>query len=629
MQELFKGYIPTNDKTPKVKFKDGKNLISKAEADKLPEYAGLLADNVIVIDIDDYDQSEILMNIVEDLQLACRVTATTRGKHFYFYGGNINKCGTHVKLAVGLEADIKIGNHNSYTVLKYADTERKIIYDIEPDEEYETAPVWLTPVKTKTNFTALESGDGRNQTLFNYILTLQAAELSNEDIKTTITLLNKYVLPESLSDDELNKILRDDSFKKPSFYGKNGNFLFDRFARYLAKEFNIIRIDGQLHIYKDGVYKDGLQSIETEMIKLIPNLTARNRSEVIKYLYLITPEIKSQSGANYVAFNNGIYNINTGKLEEFRPDVIVKNKIPHDYNYDAYDETMDTVLDRISCNDDAIRDLLEEVAGYVFYRRNELRKAFIFIGDKANGKSTYLDCITTMVGEDNTTALDLKELGDRFRTAELFGKLICAGDDIGDEFIPNPAVFKKIVSGDPIVVERKGQDPFTLYNYAKPIFSANNIPRIKDKTGAVLDRLVIVPFNASFSKNDPDYDPYIKYKLHSEKAMEYLIQVALDGLKRVLDNNGFTICDAVQEQLDEYSEQNNPIVGFFKDLDIEVDVVNQPTKDVYLRYKLYCNDNGFTPLSNIEFSKWIKKNLNLDITQKWIDKKKYRLFVRA
>lgn len=612
MQELFKGYIPTKDKTPKIKFKDGKNLISKAEADKLPEYAGLLADNVIVIDIDDYDQSEILMNVVEDLQLACRVTATTRGKHFYFYGGNINKCGTHVKLAVGLEADIKIGNHNSYTVLKYADQERKIIYDIEPDEDYQAAPAWLTPVKTKTDFTTLGAGDGRNQELFNYILSCQAAELSNEDIVEAIKLLNKYVLPESLSDDELNKILRDDSFKKPSFYGKNGNFLFDRFARYLAKEFNIIRIDGQLHIYKDGVYKDGLQSIEAEMIKLIPNLTARNRSEVIKYLYLITPEIKSQSGANYVAFNNGIYNINTGKLEEFRPDVIVKNKIPHDYNYNAYDETMDAVLDRISCNDDSIRDLLEEVAGYVFYRRNELRKAFIFIGDKANGKSTYLDCITTMVGEDNTTALDLKELGDRFRTAELFGKLICAGDDIGDEFIPNPAVFKKIVSGDPIVVERKGQDPFTLYNYAKPIFSANNIPRIKDKTGAVLDRLVIVPFNASFSKNDPDYDPYIKYKLHSEKAMEYLIQVALEGLKRVLDHNGFTICDAVQEQLDEYSEQNNPIIGFFKEVDMEIDVLNQPTKDVYLRYKLYCNDNGFNPLSAAEFTKWIKKEYGLD-----------------
>ena len=143
-----------------------------------------------------------------------------------------------------------------------------------------------------------------------------------------------------------------------------------------------------------------------------------------------------------------------------------------------------------------------------------------------------------MVGEGNTSALDLKELGDRFRTAELFGKLINAGDDIGDEFIANPAVFKKLVSGDRVTVERKGQDPFDFCNYSKFIFSANNIPRIKDKTGAVLDRLVIVPFKANFNKDSAEYDPYIKYKLRTDGAMEYLIQLALDGLKRVLDNNG-------------------------------------------------------------------------------------------
>lgn len=625
MQELFRGYLPTKDKTPLIKFKDAQPLSEVAE---LEEYAGLLADNVILIDVDEFEASERLMNIVEDLQLNCRVYKTTRGKHFLFYGGDIDKCGTHLKLAVGIEADIKVGSHNSISVLKYAGADREILYDIEPDEEYEPAPVWLTPVKTKTDFMSLESGDGRNQKLFNYILTLQAAEISNEDIKTTITLLNKYVLPEPLEDEELNKILRDESFKKPVFYGKNGNFLFDKFARYLAHTFNIVKLDGQLHTYSGGVYVDGLENIEAEMIKIIPSLTSRNRTEVIKYLRLIAPE-GHIAGAQYIAFNNGIYNLHTGALEEFRPDVVVKNKIPWNYNYDAYNETMDAVLDRISCNDDQIRDLLEEVAGYIFYRRNELRKAFIFIGDKANGKSTYLDCLSYMVGAENRTALDLKELGDRFRTAELYGKLICAGDDIGDEFIPNPAVFKKIVSGDPIVVERKGQDPFTLHNYAKPIFSANNIPRIKDKTGAVLDRLVIVPFNATFSKSDADYDPYIKYKLRSPEAMEYLIQVALDGLKRVLDNNGFSISAKVQEELDEYSEQNNPIVGFFKELDVEVDVLNQPTKDVYLRYKLYCNDNGFTPLSAIEFSKWVKKEYGVDTRPVKMNGKSVRIFRRC
>lgn len=631
MQELYKGYIPTKDKVPLKKFKSAKDLLTKEQAQELSEYAGLLADDVALIDIDDYDQSERLMNIVEALQLNCRVAETTRGKHFYFYGlGNITKCGTHIKLAIGLEADIKIGNHNSISVLKYAGAERKIIYDIEPDEDYEPVPVWLTPIRGKIpDFLTLDSGDGRNQTLFNYILQLQSAEISNEDIKTTIKLINDYILPSKLDESELNKILRDEAFQKPSFYGKNGNFLFNVFATYLKNNNHIIKLDGQLHIYSDGVYKDGLSNIESEMIKLIPTLTSRNRNEVIKYLNLIAPDVKSISSANYIAFNNGIYNINTGQLEPFNPDIIVTNKIPHNYNYDAYNETMDSVLDKVSCNDDQIRDLLEEVAGYLFYRRNELRKAFIFIGDKANGKSTYLDALTYMVGEDNTTALDLKELGDRFRTAELFGKLVCAGDDIGDEFIPNPAVFKKIVSGDPIVVERKGQDPFTLYNYAKPIFSANNIPRIKDKTGAVLDRLVIVPFNATFSKSDEDYDPYIKYKLRSESAMEYLIQVALDGLNRVIKNNGFTICQAVQNELDEYSEQNNPVIGFLKELEPEIDIYNQPTRDVYLRYKLYCSENGFTPMSAGEFSKILRKEYDLEIKVVKVNGKSVRIFMEV
>lgn len=629
MQELYKGYIPTKDKVPQKKFKDAKDLLTLDEAQALSEYAGLLADNVALIDIDDFEQSERLMNIVEDLQLNCRVAETTRGKHFYFYGlGNITKCGTHVKLAVGLEADIKVGDHNSISVLKYADKERKIIYDIEPDEDYEPVPAWLTPVRSKIDFLTLSDGDGRNQTLFNYILTLQTNELSNEEIKTTIKLINDYVLPSKLDEVELNKILRDEAFSKPTFYGKNGNFLFNVFATYLKNNNHIIKLDGQLHIYKDGIYQDGIYCIESEMIKLIPSLTARNRSEVLKYLNLIAPDIKSKASANYIAFNNGIYNLTTGALEPFTPDIIVTNKIPHNYNYDAYNQTMDAVLNKISCNDDAVRDLLEEIAGYIFYRRNELRKAFIFIGDKANGKSTYLDALTYMVGDENCTALDLKELGDRFRTAELFGKLICAGDDIGDEFIPNPATFKKIVSGDPIVVERKGQDPFTLHNYAKAIFSANNIPRIKDKTGAVLDRLVIVPFNATFSNTDADYDPNIKYKLRSEEAMEYLIQLGLDGLKRVLDNNGFTICEAVQAELNEYAEQNNPVIGFLKELDPETDILNEATGDVYLSYKIYCNRNGFTPMGAGEFSKTIKKEYGYDIKVTKLDNKAVRIFIK-
>ena len=627
MQELFKGYIKTKDKVPQTKFKNKDKLLTLSEVEDLEEYAGLLNSNVILIDVDEYNSSERLMNIVEDLQLNCRVYETTRGKHFIFYGGNINKCGTHLKLAVGIEADIKVGNHNSISVLKYKGAERKIIYDIEPDESYEPAPVWLTPVKTKTDFTSLESGEGRNQELFNYILSLQRAELSNEQIKDTIKLLNKYVLPDPLDEEELNKILRDDSFKKPVFFTDKG-FRHEIMARYMINAYHIIRFSGNLHIYNNGVYEAGKSAIMEKMIELVDNIKINQKREVMSYIEAKAPLVRTMADARYIAFNNGVYDIVSGKLEDFRPDLVITNKIPYDYNYNAYNEDMDGMLDRISCHDDQIRDLLEEMAGYCMYRRNELRKAFILTGDKSNGKSTYLDCIAYMLGESSTSALDLKELGDRFRTAELFGKLVNIGDDIGDEFIPNPAVFKKLVSGDRVTVERKGCDPFEFNNYSKLLFSANNIPRIKDKTGAVLDRLIIIPFNANFSKNDPDYDPYIKYKLRTDEAMEYLIQIALDGLKRVLANNGFTICEKVQAELDEYSEKNNPVMAFLKDVDIEVDIINQTVKEVYTQYKIYCGDNGYTPLAINAFGQILKKDYDIISVQKRIDKRNVRIYRR-
>ena len=253
------------------------------------------------------------------------------------------------------------------------------------------------------------------------------------------------------------------------------------------------------------------------------------------------------------------------------------------------------------------------------YRRNELGKAFILIGDKSNGKSTFLHVVKNMLGDSNIASLDLKELGDRFKTAELFGKLANIGDDIGDEFIANASVFKKLVTGDRVNVERKGQDPFEFNNYAKFLFSANNIPRMKDKTGAVQRRLVIVPFDAKFTPSDPDFRPFIKDELCEQGSMEYLIRLGLDALKRVLTNATFTTSSRVQGQLDEYEQNNNPIIGFIQEIGLD-EIVNETTKTVYRKYKEYCIANNFQALSNIEFSRQITKRCGLTVVDKWISR---------
>lgn len=624
--DLFRGYVKTKNKKCTQKFANGEKLLTLEQAEKLPEYAGILADHIILVDVDDERQSEILMDIVEDLQLNCRVYKTTRGRHFYFKNTNVLKCGTHLKLACGLEADIKLGSKNSYAILKFDNKDRFIEWE-NINNTLDDLPPFLLPVKSEFDFLNMRNGDGRNQTLFNYILTLQKYGLQKEEIKQTLTIINKFILKDKLKDSELNTIMRDEAFtvEEKSFFTAKGQFKFDDFAKFLMNEYHIIRINGQLHIYNDGVYVYGYNLIQSEMIKHISNLNKQKRNEVLSYLDLLIPEDTKTSGAEWIAFKNGIYNIDSEEFCPFSSDIIITNKINWNFNPDAYSEIADKTLNKLSCNNAQIRALLEEVIGYTFYRRNELRKAFILTGDKHNGKSTFLDMITNILGAENTCALDLKELGDRFKTAELFGKLANIGDDIGDEFIGNPAVFKKVVSGDRVSAERKGQDPFDFAPYAKQLFSANSIPRIKDKSGAVIDRLIIVPFNASFSKDDADYDPYIKYKLRDESVMEYLIKIGLSGLSKVLKNQCFTVSDEVKKSLVEYEENNNPILLFFKEID-ESEVVGKPTKSIYSRYVEFCLSNNLQQLSHIEFSKQIKKYYGVEIGVSTINGKSCRVF---
>lgn len=629
MQNLFKGYIPTKNKECLMKFKNktSDELKTFRDVKNLEEYAGILNDNTILIDVDDYDQSEILMNIVEDLQLRCRVYETTRGKHFLFM--NDDRCATnktHTKLACGLTSDIKLGSRSSYSILKYKNKERQIIYDIYDDEEYETVPKWLLPIKTNVDFLNMSSGDGRNQALFNYILTLQSNDYSVDEARETIRIINKYVLEDPLSDDELDIVLRDDAFSKPAFFKKN-QFLFEKFAMFLKNNCHIIRLNGQLHLYKDGVYVNGDREIESEMISHIPNLNKAKRSEVLSYIELLIKNEQRQCSANLIAFKNGIYNIETGSLEPFSPNIIITNKINFNFVTGAYSEVTDRTLDKLACFDPCVRALLEEAIGYCFFRRNELRKMLILTGDKQNGKSTFLSMIEYLLGQQNTSALDLKELGDRFKTAQLVGKLANIGDDIGDEFIANPAVLKKLASGNPITVEEKGKAPFEFSNYAKLLFSANSIPRIKDKSGAVQSRLIIVPFDARFSPTDEDYDPYIKDKLITDESMEYLIQLGIQGLVRILTNRSFTKSDKVEKSLEEYEQNNNPVLLFFAEVD-EIMILNEPTRKVYMKYTEFCVENSFTPMSNIEFSKQVKKHFDFDIVNKTIKGKKNRIFVK-
>lgn len=623
---LYKGFIATDGKTPMEKYKGVKTFKTYAEVKDLPSFAGVLRDDCIMVDLDDGEQAEKMMQIIEDHQIRCRVTCTKRGKHFTFRNSGVDKCGTGLKLACGLTADIKTGGMPE--VLKVDGEERFCEWgEIDPEAgEYDELPLWMHPVSTKLDFTQTVS---RNNDFFGYILVLQTQlAMTKDQCRETIKIINSHVLPEPLEDSELEVILRDESFEKPVFF--NGKtFLHDAFANWMINQHHIKRINGQLHVYKDGIYSAGYRNLEFMMLKAFPQMKDAQRKEVLKYIEVMRTEDEPTADANLIAFKNGIYNIATGTLTGFSPDVVITNQIPWDYNPAAHSEIAAKTLDKMACQDPEIRQLLEECIGYCFYRRNELSVSMFLTGEKANGKSTFLQMLQDVLGVQNTSNLGLDELDERFAPVTMFGKLANIGDDISDDFLYGRSIahFKKIVSGNMIKAENKGVDMFFYKPFVKLIFSANQIPRMKDRTGAVLRRMVIIPFNATFSKTDPDYDPYIAWKLKDAAVMEYLVKIGVDGLKRILENHSFTQSKKVDAEIKEYTEYNNPILLFLAETEQE-EIINQETRLVHSQYEIFCNANDFQNMGLATFSKEINRQLDCQTVAKRINGKRVRVFVK-
>lgn len=618
---MYKGYLKGNGKHAASKFKDGAKLLSYHTARKEDSFVGILDDEYIMVDIDDIADAETLLDIIEDKNINCSVLETTNGMHFYFKGYDITANKIKWFSNIGILCDYKLGIKNTADPLKIDGKTRKWLRKC---IEHDSLPSWLYPYNKKNpNLTKMGEGDGRNDKLFTYILKLQSQGMAKNDIKETISIINNYILEEPVTQGELNVILRDEAFMKESFYIK-GSFQHEKFGDFLINEHHICKVTNVLHIYKDGVYSDKQEDIEEAMIRHIPALKRMQRQETIAYLQLKAKH-KNFASTKYVVVKNGVFNLETWQLEDFTPEIITRNKIPVAYIPGAYYEVTDKTFNKIAVNDKKIRAILEEILGYILFRRNEFAATFILTGDGSNGKSSYLKIIRKLIGSDNASSLDLNELDQRFKTAELFGKLANIGDDIGKGYIKESSIFKKLSTGETLNVERKGKDPFDFTNYAKLIFSANEMPRINDFSDGLGRRLQIVPFKAKFTPNDDDYDPFITDKLLSDESMQYVLNLALKSLKRLLVEKKFTKSKAVEAELIKYQEENNPIISFVNNEDVELE--RAVVGDVYLQYKVYCAENGFQSVSNVNFSKQVTQLFKYKSHVQKVDGKSKRIFI--
>ena len=372
-----------------------------------------------------------------------------------------------------------------------------------------------------------------------------------------------------------------------------------------------LRSDGKcLYIHKAGYFWE----------KLTKNVSLRLRQEIFtaeaqaeleksmldRVVLDLTEDVrilikdKKLNNKQYINFKNGIYDLRFKRLiKELTEET---KELIFSYVIDAcfiepkmVENKMPTFMDFMRTSfksDEIMKEYLLQNIGYSVSSVNCLRKAVIFIGSTATGKSTLARFLAAVIQpQSQVSHVNFQDLGDKFRLYDA----ACAKLNIGDEMSKGRARilanFKSMTAGDTVVIERKGKDPLEIKPNVRQVYCTNYLPTFDDGNAmAIFDRLNIIPFHKTIEEVKRDYA--LLKKLLEEK--DAILSLAVDKFADVLKNNGcFTVPDEVKACKERYIIQENSVNEFIDNcLTEDKTVKGLSSVEVFNEYMLFCHRNG-------------------------------------
>ncbi len=377
-------------------------------------------------------------------------------------------------------------------------------------------------------------------------------------------------------------------------YFRKHTFIPKRLADELMAEHTFIHTTGQIYVYADGVYAPtGERFIKRMCREKLGEEARTNRiSEVLAHIsdMTYTDNDKLNTHQNLINLENGMYDWIEKELLPHDPKYLSTIRMPVEYNSEATCQTVDYFLESTLPGD--CIPVADELFGYCLIPYVRFEKAFMLTGIGANGKSTFLNLLEAFIGSDNVSQIPLQELDEnRFKRADLFGKLVNLFADLDSRELQTSTYFKTVVSGDAIDAERKHKDAFYFRPFARLVFSANELPRSPDKTYAYYRRWCIIPFPNCFSGSRADKS--LSDKLTEPSELSGLLNRALSGLNRLFTNEDFTNSATVEDALKDYRRQNNTIGAFLEERCVLDPLLSIERIKIFDIYEGWCEDAGY------------------------------------
>lgn len=590
------------------------------EIEKIMDGALLLDEDTVVVDFDHVgDLWKDILNLYPT-----RCIKTTRGAHLYYKRpANKRINNAPARSYIGLQADYKTGfnNKKSLVTVKQNGIMREVLNDT-PIDNLPELPVALYPIYSKTvNMYEMDDGDGRNNEFYRHIRMLKENKVEDTDIGKFANFINTKVFKKPLEQQELINTIasavnaESNNDGKPSFYtvdekGKQ-KLNLTAIEMYMREKLDIREYRNILFYIKDdkryekdtlngiNIFREIRKTLEKENIVL----NTKQDSEIL-HLIKTDSRIEEDKNKKYpISFRNGwcLYKDKFIKQEK----IFTPFYMDVDYDPEANDKNVVDFINWFCKSDEGLITLYEEILGHILMLERFPHHIFFFVAGKGkNGKSTMLNMLNNWTdGLNSTTALDQFE--KETYAYDLIGKIVNLGDDIDDTYIEKSRVIKVIAGGSKIKARALYSMPVDFKSTATLIFSCNNMPTFKDKSGGMARRVVCFPCNNNieYGKIDLDLDD----KLTTDSAKSTLLNLAIKGMKRIIANGGeLTITETSKALTERYLIENDSIAMFFSETDVNKlcdDMANNTFTKLYSLYQMFCDENGYTPSGKNTLSK--------------------------
>jgi len=366
--------------------------------------------------------------------------------------------------------------------------------------------------------------------------------------------------------------------------GESGNRDLDLLAVYQADG-----KDAGLYVSDDDTITDLIQSIK-------PGASSRDLVEVKRILRHLVKRRERCQDRDLIPVNNGIFDYKAKKLIPYSSEYVFLAKSRVNYNPNARNvviqnpdgTTWDVESWMASLSDDpAIVALLWEIVGAVIRPFVRWNKCVLFYATSGeNGKGTLCSLMRNLCGEGRYGTTKVADFAGSFLLEKLpeYMAIISDENDVGC-YLDKAANFKAVVTNDVIQINRKNKPAIPFQFFGLVIQCINELPKVKDKSGSLYRRFLIVPFDKCFTGKA---HPYIKEDyLKRPEVLEYVLYKVLNT-----DYYEFSEPAACRLALEDYKVYNDPVRQWWDEVSGELVWDLLPWEFLYELYKQWCKNNN-------------------------------------